>query len=58
MRPSATLSVADVVRSYALDALGDPDGVPVVDETRFVKKGKPSAGEKHRVSFASGIRWM
>lgn len=33
--------LCDVVRSYALDALGDPDGVLVVDETGFVKKGGP-----------------
>ena len=30
--------------AYVLEALGDPDGVIVVDETGFVKKGAPSVG--------------
>ncbi|MCF6098509.1 MULTISPECIES: transposase [Mesorhizobium] len=29
----------DEVRDYVVEALGDEDGVPIVDETGFVKKG-------------------
>ena len=32
------------VRSYVVEALGDPDGVLVVDETGFLKKGTQSVG--------------
>ena len=32
------------VRSYVVEALGDPDGVLVVDETGFLKKGAHSVG--------------
>ena len=35
-------ALRDVVRGYGLEALGDPDGVLVVDETVFVKKGAHS----------------
>lgn len=34
----------DIVRGYVFQALGDADGVLVVDETGFVKKGKHSVG--------------
>ncbi|HET7413633.1 MAG TPA: IS701 family transposase [Pararhizobium sp.] len=34
----------DVVRNYVIEALGDEDGVLVVDETGFVKKGDRSVG--------------
>src|SRR5580704_17750429 len=33
----------DEVRDYAVEALGDADGVLIVDETGFVKKGEHSA---------------
>ena len=29
----------DAVRAYVIEALGDADGVLIVDETGFVKKG-------------------
>ncbi|TGN42070.1 IS701 family transposase, partial [Paracoccus liaowanqingii] len=32
------------VRGYAMDGLADPDGVLVVDETGFLKKGTHSVG--------------
>jgi SRSO17 transposase len=32
------------VRSYVVETLGDPDGVLVVDETGFLKKGEHSVG--------------
>src|SRR5215218_4179984 len=34
----------DLVRAYVIEALGDADGVLVVDETGFVKKGQHSVG--------------
>ncbi len=34
----------DAVRAYVFEALGDPEGVLVVDETGFLKKGEHSAG--------------
>ncbi len=44
----------DVVRNYALEALGDPDGVLVVDETGFLKKGEHSVGVSRQYSGAAG----
>ncbi len=34
----------DAVRAYVIEALGDADGVLIVDETGFVKKGTASVG--------------
>lgn len=34
----------DAVRAYVIEALGDADGVLIVDETGFVKKGASSVG--------------
>ena len=42
------------IRSYALDALGDPDGVLVVDETGFLKKGAQSVGVARQYSGTAG----
>lgn len=42
------------VRSYAVEALGDPDGVLVVDETGFLKKGTQSAGVARQYSGTAG----
>jgi SRSO17 transposase len=44
----------DVVRQYALEALGDPDGVLVVDETGFLKKGEHSVGVARQYSGTAG----
>ena len=44
----------DVVRDYAFEALGDPDGVLVVDETGFLKKGEHSVGVARQYSGATG----
>jgi hypothetical protein len=46
--------VRDVVRAYALEALGDPDGALVVDETGFLKKGEHSVGVARQYSGAAG----
>jgi SRSO17 transposase len=44
----------DIVRGYVLEALGDADGVLVVDETGFVKKGEHSVGVARQYSGAAG----
>lgn len=44
----------DVVRSYVIEALGDPDGVLVVDETGFLKKGDQSVGVARQYSGTAG----
>ena len=45
---------ADAVRGYVLDALGDPSGVMVADETGFLKKGTKSAGVQRQYSGTAG----
>ena len=47
-------ALRDVVRDYALEALGDPDGVLVVDETGFLKKGTASVGVARQYSGMAG----
>lgn len=42
------------VRSYTLEALGDSDGVLVVDETGFLKKGGHSVGVGRQYSGTAG----
>jgi SRSO17 transposase len=44
----------DEVRAYVIAALGDPDGVLVVDETGFVKKGDRSVGVARQYSGTAG----
>lgn len=46
--------LCDRVRSYALQALGDPDGVLVIDETGFLKKGAHSVGVGRQYSGTAG----
>lgn len=47
-------ALCDRVRRYALDALGDPDGVLVIDETGFLKKGAHSVGVARQYSGTAG----
>lgn len=47
-------ALRDAVRDYALEALGDRDGVLVVDETGFLKKGRHSVGVKRQYSGTAG----
>ena len=47
-------ALCERVRRYALDALGDPDGVLVVDETGFLKKGTRSVGVARQYSGTAG----
>ena len=44
----------DLVRAYVTEALGDPDGVLVVDETGFKKKGHHSVGVARQYSGTAG----
>lgn len=44
----------DIVRNYVFESLGDADGVLVVDETGFVKKGEHSAGVARQYSGTAG----
>jgi hypothetical protein len=46
--------LCDIVRGYAFEAHGDAEGVLVVDETGFVKKGECSAGVARQYSGAAG----
>ncbi|MCX4098589.1 IS701 family transposase [Nocardia sp. alder85J] len=46
--------VRDDVRAYAVEHLGDRDGVLVVDETGFLKKGVKSAGVQRQYSGTAG----
>lgn len=47
-------AVRDELRSYVLDALADPSGVVVADETGFLKKGTKSAGVQRQYSGTAG----
>jgi len=46
--------VRDDLRSYVAKQIGDPDGVLVVDETGFLKKGTKSAGVSRQYSGTAG----
>jgi SRSO17 transposase len=46
----------DLCRDHVLEHLGAPDGVLIVDETGFLKKGEPSAGVARRYSGTAGSR--
>ena len=46
--------VRDDLRVYVVDHLGDPDGVLIVDETGFLKKGAQSAGVQRQYSGTAG----
>jgi len=46
--------VRDDLRGYVLDALGDPAGVFVIDETGFIKKGRRSAGVQRQYTGTTG----
>ncbi|MBT2529747.1 transposase [Streptomyces sp. ISL-99] len=47
-------AVRDEVRSYVLEHLAADDGVLIVDETGFVKKGVRSAGVQRQYTGTSG----
>ena len=47
-------ALRDRVRAYVIEALGDEDGVLVIDETGFVKKGAHSVGVSRQYSGTAG----
>jgi SRSO17 transposase len=47
-------AVRDDLRAYSVEQLGDPDGVLVVDETGFLKKGTHSCGVARQYSGTAG----
>lgn len=49
-------AVRDDLRAYVIEQLGEDDGILVVDETGFVKKGKKSAGVARQYSGTAGRR--
>ena len=46
--------VRDDLKQYVVEHLGDGDGVLVVDETGFIKKGKKSVGVQRQYSGTAG----
>jgi SRSO17 transposase len=46
--------VRDDVRGYVVEQLGEPDGVLIVDDTGFLKKGIRSAGVQRQYSGTAG----
>jgi SRSO17 transposase len=49
-------AVRDDLRTVVVEALGDPAGVLIVDETGFIKKGTKSAGVARQYSGTAGRR--
>jgi SRSO17 transposase len=47
-------AVRDDLRAYVVEHLGDPQGILVVDETGFLKKGDKSAGVQPQYRGAAG----
>jgi len=47
-------ALRDRIRAYVIDALGEADGVLVVDETGFLKKGEHSVGVARQYSGTAG----
>jgi SRSO17 transposase len=47
-------ALRDIVRDYALETLGDKDGVLVIDETGFLKQGKASCGVGRQYTGSAG----
>ena len=47
-------AVRDDLQAYVVQHLSDPDGVAVLDETGFLKKGTKSAGVQRQYSGTAG----
>ncbi|WP_329538561.1 transposase (plasmid) [Streptomyces sp. NBC_01450] len=48
--------IRDDLQTYVAEQLGRPDGVLVVDDTGFLKKGTTSAGVQRQYSGTAGAR--
>ena len=46
--------VRDDLRNYVIENLGEPEGVLIIDETGFLKKGKKSVGVQRQYSGTAG----
>ncbi len=46
--------VRDDLRKYVIEYLGEPDGVLIIDETGFIKKGKKSVGVQRQYTGTAG----
>lgn len=46
--------VRDDLQAYVVEQLGEPDGVLIVDETGFLKRGVKSVGGKRQYSGTAG----
>ena len=46
--------VQDDLRAYVVEHLGDPEGVLIIDETGFLKKGEQSVGVQRQYSGTAG----
>lgn len=46
--------VRDDLMRYVIDHLGDPEGILIIDETGFIKKGQRSAGVARQYSGTAG----
>lgn len=49
-------AVRDDLRAYVVEHLGDPQGILVIDETGFLKKGEKSVGVQRQYSGTAGRR--
>lgn len=49
-------AVRDDLRAYVVEHLAEADGILVIDETGFIKKGKKSAGVARQYSGTAGRR--
>ena len=47
-------AVRDDLRAYVVEHLGQPDGVLIVDETGFLKKGDKSVGVQRQYTGTAG----
>jgi SRSO17 transposase len=52
--PNGTLMPRDDLQAFVIEHLADPDGVLILDETGFIKKGDKSAGVAHQYPGTAG----
>lgn len=49
-----TDAARDILGGYVVEQVGDPDGVMIVDETGFIKKGIHSVGVQRQLAARPG----